>query len=205
MARRNEHSRPELEKLMMDHARQIVGEQGFEALTARKLAESVGYAPGTIYNVFQSMDGLYLRISGETLDKLYTVLSAPACHDPARSAVENMKFMAAQYKDFCHQYRPYWMMLFTHRVSDGQTLPPWFSEKIERLFDPLESLLQNYYAPGDHRQRKIAARILWSSVHGLCFLEQSGKFKLVSDDITINTMMNYLIDSFISGIHNQAH
>ena len=200
MARRSEHSRPELEELMLKEARRIVGDHGFEGLTARKLAESVGYTPGTIYNVFHSMDDLYLRINGETLDLLYGVLSGPACNDPDRSPVDNMKSMASQYKDFCNQYKPYWLMLFTHRLSGGLMAPEWFTVKIERLFEPLEALLHAYYKPHEERQRKMAARILWSSVHGLCFLEQSGKFRLVSDDSTINMMMDYLIENFITGI-----
>lgn len=203
MARRSEHSREELENLLLQQARLIIGAHGFEGLTARKLADAIGYTPGTIYNVFHSMDELYLRINGETLDTLYGILSAPECSDPVRSPVENMKFMAAQYKNFCNNYRPYWLMLFEHRLSVGKDVPPWFAGKIEKLFEPLESLLHDFYDAGEARRRKMAARILWSSVHGLCFLEQTGKFKLVNDDTTINHMMDYLIDCFVSGIQIQ--
>lgn len=200
MARRSEHSRPELEDLMMKQARRIVGEEGFEGLTARKLAESVGYAPGTIYNIFHSMDDLYLRINAETLDTLYDVLNSPLCNDPHNTPLENMKLMASRYKEFCNQYRPYWLMLFTHRLSGGKAAPVWFTDKIERLFEPLERLLHDFYRPGEEQKRKMAARVLWSSVHGLCFLEQTGKFQLVSDDTTINIMMDYLIENFVTGI-----
>lgn len=203
MARRSEHSREELENMLLHQARLIVGTHGFEGLTARKLADAIGYTPGTIYNVFHSMDELYLRINGETLDNLYCILSAPECTAPVRSPVENMKFMAAQYKNFCNSYRPYWLMLFEHRLPSGKDVPVWFAGKIERLFEPLESLLYDFYEVDEVRQRKMAARVLWSSVHGLCFLEHTGKFKLVNDDTTINHMMDYLIDCFVSGIQIQ--
>lgn len=200
MARRSEHSRPELENLMLEQAHRIVGESGFEGLTARKLAESVGYTPGTIYNVFHSMDDLYLRLNGHTLDILYGVLNGPACNDPRQPSVANIKAMAAEYKEFCNQYKPYWLMLFTHRLPEGQAAPLWFTEKIERLFEPLERLLQDFYGPGEEQQHKMAARVLWSSVHGLCFLALTGKFRLVGDDTTINAMMDYLIENFVAGI-----
>lgn len=200
MARRKEHTRAELEEMMLAESRKIIGESGFEGLTARKLAEAVGYTPGTIYNVFKSMDDLYLRLNAETLDRLYDVLSAPACNNPECAPLQNMKLMAAHYKDFCQQNRPYWLMLFEHKLASGRQAPDWFTEKIERLFLPLEDLLRPYYAPVADKKRKMAARILWSSVHGLCFLEQTGKFGLVNDEATINTMMDYLIDNFIAGI-----
>jgi len=203
MARRSEHSREELENLLLQQARFIVGAHGFEGLTARKLADAIGYTPGTIYNVFHSMDELYLRINAETLDALQCILNAPECRDPACSPVDNMKFMAAQYKNFCGSHRPYWLMLFEHRLSTGKDVPPWFAEKIEKLFEPLESLLDKFYDAGEVRRRRMAARILWSSVHGICFLEQSGKFKLVNNDTTIDHMMDYLIDCFVSGIQIQ--
>ena len=156
MARRSEHSREELENLLLQQACLIVGAHGFEGLTARKLADAIGYTPGTIYNVFHSMDELYLRINGETLDTLYGILSAPECSDPARSPVENMKFMAAQYKIFCNNYRPYWLMLFEHRLSGGKDVPLWFAEKIEKLFEPLESLLHDFYDALSVQQQRIS-------------------------------------------------
>ena len=42
------------------------------------LADAIGYAPGTIYNVFTSMDALYLQVNGRTLDMLYGILNSPA-------------------------------------------------------------------------------------------------------------------------------
>ena len=200
MARRSEHTREELETMMLEDARAIVGRDGLEGLTARKLAESIGYAPGTIYNVFHSMDDLCLKINGVTLDALFIVLSSAECNDPAVLPVENMKCMARRYRDFCQDQHLHWMMLFTHRLPDGQPVPDWYQAKIEKLFSPLEDMLRCFYSAQDKRKRKMSARILWSSVHGLCFLEQTGKFRLVNDDMTINDMMDYLIDCFIAGL-----
>jgi AcrR family transcriptional regulator len=76
MGRRNDHSKEELERLILDNAYKIIGDEGLEALTARRLAKDIGYAPGTIYNLFHSMDDLILILQGKTLDHLYTLLSS---------------------------------------------------------------------------------------------------------------------------------
>ncbi len=71
MARRKDHSREELKDLILQAAWKIVGAEGYEGLTARRVAAEIGYAPGTIYNLFASMDDLCQQLCGRTLDDLY--------------------------------------------------------------------------------------------------------------------------------------
>jgi AcrR family transcriptional regulator len=61
MARRSDHSRDELYNLAMTAARDIVRREGMAALTARGLATAIGYSPGTLYNLFDSLDELALQ------------------------------------------------------------------------------------------------------------------------------------------------
>ena len=39
-------------------------------LTARKVAQAIGYAPGTLYNLFRNRDEMILHLNGRTLDRL---------------------------------------------------------------------------------------------------------------------------------------
>ncbi len=200
MARRKDHTRDELKNLALDSAWRIVGKEGFEALTARRVASDIGYAPGTIYNLFESMDDLYLAINSRTLDLLYEVLASPACNDPSKSPVRNMKSMAALYMAFARDYRPYWLMLFSHRLPEGRKSEAWYQMKIDRLFTPLETFLHPLYPARQKKKREMAARALWSSVHGLCFLQETGKIPLVGGRAPAGELADYLIDTFIAGI-----
>ena len=200
MARRKDHTREQLKDLILEMSWRIVGAEGPEGLTARRLADAIGYAPGTIYNVFSSMDALYLQVNGRTLDMLYGVLNSPACHDAKKTPVQNMKKMAALYRSFAHDMRPYWLMLFNHNLPEGRKLEPWYQEKIERLFLSLETLLGPFFAPKQERKKKMAARILWASTHGLCFLEETGKMPKLDGDAAFAAMSAYLIDSFVAGM-----
>ncbi len=201
MARRSDHTREELKALILDTAWALVGREGFEGLTARRVASEIGYAPGTIYNIFQSMDDLYLQVSGRTLDALYDVLNSPACNDPTRTPVWNMKEMAALYMRFAADYRPYWLMLFSHKLPEDRNLDDWYQAKIDRLFEPLGRLLHPLFPAGRERELKTATRVLWSSVHGLCFLQETGKIHIVGDQADATPMTAYLIDTFVRGIH----
>lgn len=203
MARRSDHTRDQLKEMILETSWDIVGKDGFAGLSARRIANDIGYAPGTIYNVFSSMDDLCLEVNGRTLDMLYDVLNGPACNDPKKPPIQNMKKMAALYMRFAHEYKPYWLMLFSHRMPEGQELQNWYQEKIDKLFDPLENLLQPLFPAKQDQKRKMAARVLWSSVHGLCFLQETGKIHLVGAKAPTD-MAFYLIDTFVAGIKEET-
>jgi AcrR family transcriptional regulator len=201
MARRKDHSREELKSLILDAAWRIVGREGLSGLSARGIAADIGYAPGTIYNLFISMDAVAQQICGRTLDELHAALNSPECNDPRQSPLRNMKKMAALYMQFAREQRPYWLMLFEHRMPEGNKTEPWLQEKIDRLFGPLEELLRPYFSSRQDRKRKMAARVMWASVHGLCFLQEIGKIELVGGQKDMaSEMTGYLIDTFIEGI-----
>ncbi|MCK5284496.1 MAG: TetR/AcrR family transcriptional regulator [Alphaproteobacteria bacterium] len=120
MARRSDHTREELKKAILESSWNIVQKDGFSELTARHIASDIGYAPGTIYNIFNSMDDLYLNINSMTLDKLYDTLSSPKCQAAKKTPVQNMKKMAQLYREFTKEYKPYWLMLFTYILPDNK-------------------------------------------------------------------------------------
>ena len=202
MARRSDHSREELKDMILKTSWRIIGAEGSDALSARRIAGEIGYTPGTIYNLFASMDDLYLQLNTRTLDALYDVLTSPACNDPAKKPVTNMKKMASLYMAFARDNRPYWLMLFSHRSAEGGKEPAWYREKIDRLFTPLEHILDPLFKQQQGRKRKMAARVLWSSVHGLCFLQQTGRISLVGGKAGTDDLAGYLIETFVAGIES---
>jgi len=200
MGRRSDHSREELKELILDAAWKVIERKGYNGLTVRKIAEQVNYAPGTIYNIFKSMDDLALHINARTVDVLYKILSDPACNDSNKTPVQNMHAMAKKYVDFARKYRPHWFMLFDPQISENRKSLAWYQEKIDRLFAPLEGLLESYFSAAQAKKRAVAARVLWASVHGVCLLEETGKIPVGSHDGRTPDMIEYLIDTFIKGV-----
>nr|WP_170924766.1 TetR/AcrR family transcriptional regulator [Enterococcus sp. 9E7_DIV0242]OTP15816.1 hypothetical protein A5888_002030 [Enterococcus sp. 9E7_DIV0242] len=60
---RKEKDRKLLEGKIVDAAVEIIAEEGFNRLSIRKIANRIGYAPGTIYNYYKNKD--------EILDYIY--------------------------------------------------------------------------------------------------------------------------------------
>ncbi|MCB1562262.1 MAG: TetR/AcrR family transcriptional regulator [Alphaproteobacteria bacterium] len=204
MARRSDHTREELETLITDTAEQIVSAEGFAALTARRIAKDIGYTPGTLYNIFGSMDGIYLAVNVRTMDKLLEALARPESDAPNTPLEERLRIMAGLYMDFAHENKALWLMLFEYALTGEIDLPVWYQDKVQTLFAPLEDVLTPLFTGKEHsREHKMAARVLWSSVHGICLMRETGKIPLISGE-TPYAMSDYLIENFIKGLHDRA-
>ena len=58
IAERRERQKAEIRELILDAAREIVGKEGLEGLTIRKIADAIEYVPGTIYLHFENRDAI---------------------------------------------------------------------------------------------------------------------------------------------------
>lgn len=202
MARRSDHTRRELKSITLKTAKEIVENEGFSKLTARRIAKEIGYTPGTIYNIFGSMDGLYFCLSEQTLNDLSQKLSDPSLYSKKAAVSDNIKIMAEEYMKFAKDNKQLWLMIFNHTLPQGEDAPEWYSDKVKNLFTPLEKLLTPLFASDKTREKITAARVLWSSVHGICFMDETDKMTLISDESSLD-LANYLIDNFISGIEGK--
>lgn len=197
MARRSDHSREHLKDMALNAAIRIVETEGFEKLTARRLAGEIGYTPGTLYNIFGSMDGLYYAINALTLETLLNTLAKAGLK--TADAQESLMEMAGAYIGFAHKNTHLWLMLFNAPLTGSP--PDWYAEKIESVFIPLEKALLSLYDENTPKQEiTLAARTLWAAVHGICYLEITQKGPLTSTRKKTLEMASYLIRHLINGI-----
>lgn len=75
MARRSEHTKEQLQSIIVDMGEKIISENGLKALTARRLSQNIGYTVGTLYNKFSNLDQIILHVNAKTLDKMIPVLN----------------------------------------------------------------------------------------------------------------------------------
>lgn len=193
MARRSDHSRDELYRLATDAARKIVETQGVDALTARSVADAIGYSPGTLYNVFENLDALIVHLNGDTLDDLYEDLS-PVLRtgEPA----QDLRALLTAYIGYQEAHPNLWTALFGYSLAPGHPLPDWYSAKVERVLGLVEAALEPLFAPGEQEDLGNAARILWASVHGICSLSLAGKLGTVTTQ-SLEEMTETLMACFV--------
>lgn len=173
---RNDRQKEELREVILTAARRIVVRNGFAALSIRKLAKEIGYAPGTIYLYFENRDTLTRELCLQgfaDLSKKMNLVAETA--DPQ----ERLIALLHAYADFALQNPE------TYRLSFMED--PKFAEEMMRAA-PLESehgagrqaftiivkTLQDLKQSGGVRAEEdeaLLAEMFWTSVHGVVSLK----------------------------------
>lgn len=223
MGRRGEHSKQEIQTMAIQAAERLVVRDGVSGLTARKVADAIGYTPGSLYTVFQNLDELALELNGRTLDELNQVLSAAVDVTPtaavqaALAAQATQAAQAAQainedaaatlcrqqliamadgYIEFAHRHVNRWRMAFEHRLPQVETLPSWLQDKVDAIY----ALVANVLAPIVTTDKVLlAAATLWGNVHGLCTLTLNHKLELGGVK-SIHTVIEFSVDNYLAGL-----
>ncbi|MCL7421522.1 MAG: TetR/AcrR family transcriptional regulator [Methylobacter sp.] len=194
MARRSEHSLEEIKEMVLKAAENIVIEEGYSALTVRKIALEIGYTVGSIYMVFDNMADLGLHIKGRTLDDIAVHLD-----DVDDAAAEQcIEALARAYLLYANRNFNRWRMIFEHRLPEQAEVPDWYQAKIDQVFKKMETQFARLAPQCDETQRKRAARALWGGIHGICELSLTGKLDLVGVH-NVEESVVLLVRNFIRG------
>lgn len=198
MGRRSDHSREELHDLALTAARTVAEREGLRGVTARRVAREIGYTVGTLYNLFDDLDDLIVHLNGRTLDALYQACAAGPLDSEPEIAVQAL---AERYIRFTREHPKLWNLLFEHHLPEGRELPDWYHEKIRRLFGLVELALAPLFPPGEETERHKSARVLWSSLHGICSLETAGKLAV---SVSVDALAEALISNYLAGLQVRA-
>lgn len=196
MARRSDHSREELKEMAIAAAENILDAEGMAGLSTRKVAAAIGYTVGTLYLVFKNIDDLILHVNARTLDSLHGALTEAVGGTDSTEAA--MKKLAHAYIKFATEQNARWSLLFEHRLPKDQDLPPWFEEKVLALFALVERQLSAKDAEPTE-ESLVAARAIWSAVHGLCVLSLSEKLA-VGGEVSIDVVADSLVENYLRGL-----
>jgi AcrR family transcriptional regulator len=175
MARRKDHSREELTQLAIDSGREIVRADGAPALTARKVATQMGYTPGTLYNLFENIDGLACAINTQTLEAFAVTIQEKL--NRTKTPESGLRAICQAYLDLHATELKLWNLVFATPLS---IKTEGYHQAVHQVFDQVtETIKPLSKSPIATRQN---AKIIWSTLHGICLLQQSGKLDITEQD-----------------------
>lgn len=177
MARRSDHSRAELEAMIVDEGHRHMEDVGFARFSAREVAKRIGYSVGTLYNVFASYDRLILAVNARTVGlwaaHLRKRLEAPGG--------DRMEALVRGYFAFAHAHPSSWAAVYDHRLPAGAAMPGSYADALATLTDIVDIEVARAlpgFAPDTAR---ALARSLLAVVHGHCELAINGTFARLGD------------------------
>jgi AcrR family transcriptional regulator len=194
LARRNDHSAEELKRMALSAARGLAADEGLRGLTVRRVAERIGYAPGTLYNLFANLDDLVVQVNGGTLRELGEALDRAAGGDPATRAHR----LTDAYFDFVEKAPRLWAMLFEHRLPEGVPLPDWYRDGLDGLVDRVGVLLEPVFPDRQAGERRRAVVAMWAALHGIATLSVSRKLALVAE-VPARELGHFVVARILSG------
>lgn len=181
VGRRSDHSRGELEALILREGHALMADVGFTRFSAREVAKRVGYSIGTIYNVFGSHDRLMLAINTRT----FALWSEHLRSQLAEAGTDRIAALVAGYFGFARAFPQLWMAIYDHRLPAGMVMPAEdeatrmaltaiVAEEVTRAIGP---------APDGSAPFDITSltRSLVATVHGHCHFTVTGAFALMGE------------------------
>lgn len=177
MGRRSDHTRVELEALLVDEGRRQLAETGLERFSAREVAKRVGYSIGTLYNVFGSYDGLILALNARTL----TLWSAQLRGRLAVSGQDRIAALVRAYFEFATENPKTWLAIFETRLADGGAAPDWYLALVGDLISIVAAEIATALPGADAESVLALTRSLVATVHGHCVFTLFRTFDMLGE------------------------
>ena len=180
-------------------AKRIVENEGLSALQARRIAQEAGCSVGTIYNLYDGLDDLIIRVNSGTLEDLGAKLSELE-QSATDSLAVNLTAMALAYLQFALDSQAAWRAVFEHQLAKDKVVPDWYREHQAALFSIVEKKLAHVVA--DDQQRKLASRALFAAVHGVVSIaldQKLGDF----DYAATKAQVKFIVQSAAKGLADQ--
>ncbi|HRD77494.1 MAG TPA: TetR-like C-terminal domain-containing protein [Hyphomicrobiaceae bacterium] len=179
--------RSRLKSRMVEIARGLLETEGLMAVQARRVTGMAECSVGTLYNVFNGLDGLIITVNTQTLKELGGALDAALAESRGQSIGERLMALAQSYLDFAEAHPKRWKAIFEHRFMSSKAaetmLGPYRADQNE-LFKLVEALLEGPMPNG--MDRPNLARALFAAVHGIVMMALDEKLGNYNRDETLS-------------------
>jgi AcrR family transcriptional regulator len=175
MARRSDHTRAELEKLIVEEAHRQMEAVGFAHFSAREVAKRIGYSIGTLYNVFGSLNRLMLAVNARTIGLWVASIEAALAEAPE----DRIAALVRSYFAFAGTHRNIWSAIYEHRSPAGEGLPDWYVDALGSLTGVMVREVAAALPEARRAEASALAGSLLALVHGHCVFALDGTFRLL--------------------------
>ena len=177
MGRRSDHSREELEGLILSAGAGLMAEVGLARFSAREVAKRIGYSIGTIHNVFGSYDRLVAAINTHSFTRWAAYLRTRL----ASAGEDRIAALVAGYFEFARDNVNLWTAIFDHHLPDEFDLPQEDQEARAELTEIVIAEVAQALGRAPDESVATLARSLVATVHGHCVFALSGVWALMGE------------------------
>ena len=184
---RKARERAERHQRIVSAARRLAETEGWDAVTVRRLAESIEYSQPVLYSHFRNKDEIVGAVALEGFTELtVTLRGATLAKAPGRAAVAAL---VEAYMAFAERHPALYEGMFS--LSNGlpfadQATPAPMREGFAALLDTL-SEVAGEVAPG------LFTEVAWAALHGLVTLTHAGRLPPEHTSGRLELLVNWLV------------
>ncbi|MFJ6898893.1 TetR/AcrR family transcriptional regulator [Streptomyces hokutonensis] len=167
---RKERERAGRERLILATARELAEQQGWDAVTTRRLAERIEYSQPVLYSHFRGKREIIGAVALQGATELAAELrAATSTADGPRARVTAL---ARAYLDFAERNPAVYDAMF--QLDGGLAFAQ--EDTPEPLKDAFAALLENLgEVAGDGVHPGVFTELFWAALHGLATLTRAGR------------------------------
>ncbi|WP_062650133.1 TetR/AcrR family transcriptional regulator [Streptomyces maremycinicus] len=167
---RKERERADRERLIVATARELAEQQGWDAVTTRRLAERIEYSQPVLYSHFRGKREIIGAVALEGAAEMAAALrGAAGAADGPRARVTAL---ARAYLDFAERNPAVYDALF--QLDGGLAFAE--EDTPEPLKDAFDALLESLgEVAGDDVGPALFTEVFWAALHGLATLTRAGR------------------------------
>ncbi|WP_371525051.1 TetR/AcrR family transcriptional regulator [Streptomyces sp. NBC_01283] len=167
---RKERERAERERLIVTTARELAEQQGWDAVTTRRLAERIEYSQPVLYSHFRGKREIIGAVALQGAAELARTLRAAT--SAASGPRAQVTALARGYLDFAQHHPAVYDALF--QLDGGlpyaqEDTPQPLKDAFAALEETLGQVTGNGVHPG------LFTEVFWASLHGLATLARTGR------------------------------
>jgi AcrR family transcriptional regulator len=196
IAERKLRQREEVRTRILETARSLVKEEGWQSLSIRKIADAIEYSVPVIYDHFENKEAILLEFGKEGFGLLSEKVRK--AKEKSKDPSEQLKYIASAYWNFASKNKEYYQLMFGLGMP-GCELEKCIPERAsfrELTIQPIVELIQKSKNP--HADPCLKYYTFWSILHGLNsikMMENAG----VSNELN-KMVMEDAIEGFIKNL-----
>lgn len=167
---RKERERAGRQRLIVATARELAEEQGWDAVTTRRLAERIEYSQPVLYSHFRGKREIIGAVALEGATEMAAAVRAAA--SAAATPRARVTALALAYLDFAERHPAVYDAMF--QLDGGLAFAQ--EDTPEPLKDAFAALLESLgEVAGDGVHPALFTEVFWAALHGLATLTRAGR------------------------------
>lgn len=194
---RKERDKQEMRLMILETAKEVFIEEGFEKASIRAIAEKIEYSPATIYLYYKDKNELFFAVHELGFDKLLEEMRAAieGIIDP----FEELRRRGYAYMKFAFENpEMYDLMFILNAPMDTLKEENWNSG--HKCFALLCETIQRGIEAKQLKfnEVEIAAMSIWSFMHGMVSLKIRNRFKKFNEQTDIQQLMTSSLEQMLA-------